>query len=265
MCASRATRWCMVPRVAVLRCTLKLRDGRVHIGYTPAFDPADRSLWLTATPDSPAGTMFTLERARVVVLESLDGRPVVLPTSTRGAGGEVTARAVFADGEVLTGRRSGEVPGIGVWLEPPGRGRARAFVPTEAAERIDEVSDEGDSFDAIERWAFLPAEPSLPPSLSSLTMPVSPAALRGGGSLSMPPPSRLMPSASSIGGGADATPTDAIPAVSASDVDAQHTQPVALPLVAPPVPPTSRTWPDGSLSESSSITTPDLPMPALDE
>lgn len=253
----------MVPRVAVLRCTLKLRDGRVHIGYTPAFDPADRSLWLTATPDSPAGTMFTLERARVVVLESLDGRAVAMPAST-SYGAAASVRALFADGEVLVARRIGEVPGIGVWLEPPGRARARAFVPTEAAERIEEIADDADSFDAIQRWAFLPAEPSMPPSLSSLTMPLSPA-MRGGGSLSMPPPSRLLPSASSISSG-DATPTDAIPAVSASDLDAQHTQPVALPLVPPPVPPTSRTWPDGGMSEStSSITTPDLVRPDLDE
>ena len=69
----------------------------------------------------------------------------------------------------------------------------------------------------------------------------------------------------------DATPTDAIPAVSHSELESQRTQPVALPTMAlTPVPTSSNTWPDGladgaSVEHASSITTPDLARPDLDD
>jgi hypothetical protein len=347
--------------VATLRCTLKLRDGRIQLGYTPAFDPADRSVWLTAAPDAPAGTMFPLDRLRVVVLETLDLRPVPMPASVPSTSGTQWVRLTFPDGEALAGRLAFESEGLGLWIEPSLRGRARAFVPADAA-RIAPLDAPVE-----EEWAFLPPPPTVPPSRSSMTMPVQalaavpPAAtaaranaaprpspiapsVTGVRDDSMPPPSRMrdssesspdsilrgasssaemfvrVPSEPNISGvsasnsgilreqtvgmmapptpvpsssGAhpgDSTPTDAIPAVSASDLEAQHTQPIELPLVPPPVPspvPTlppsasslsgppspSTTWPDGLLSglpgghadNTASVTTPDLPLPDLDK
>lgn len=251
-----------------LRCTLKLRDGRVHLGYTAGFDPHDRSVWLTATPDSPAGTMFTLDRARVLVLESLDGRAVQLPTSTAYDDGGPIIRVAFDDGDALIGRRTAEVPGLGVWLEPAGRGRARAFVPADAGGRPSEAFDV-DPHGRERSWSFLPEPPSLPPSRSSLTMPALPPVVATP-TPATPAPTIVAPSLARRSGDdpnpSDVTPTDAMPVVSPLDLHSDRTQPVAMPLVPPPVPAPSKTWPDDAPPDStSSITMPDLARPALDD
>lgn len=267
----------MVAAVAVLRCTLKLRDGRVHSGYTPAFDPADGSVWLTATPDSPAGTMFTLERLRAIVLEPMEGRAIVMPTTTAYEDPGTPIHVVFADGEVLAARRKAVVPGIGTWVGPAGRPPAWAFVPAEAPERIAEA-DGGTGFEL--EWGFLPVAPSVPPrpSLSSLTLPLmSPARLSAAPTVPPPSPSSSItreielpdaplvaatspPPASLSSSGEDAT--DAMPAITAEDLH-QHTQPVPIPLVPPRAPSTA--WPEDPSESNSSITTPDLRRPELDE
>jgi len=132
----------------VLRCTLKLRDGRVHVGFTPAFDPADGSVWLTATPDSPAGTMFTIERLRALVLEPNAGRAISLPE--HGDHTTMPIRLDYPDGEQLYGERKVDLPGVGLWIEPPGLPGARAFVPKSAAT----VEIDADAMGA-EGWSFL--------------------------------------------------------------------------------------------------------------
>lgn len=259
--------------VPSLRCTLKLKDGRVLVGYTPAFDPADLSLWLTATPDSPAGTMYVLDRLAVVVLETLDGRAAPLPSKTVVEALAEKVRLHLADGRELSGRRVADVTGLGWWLQPSGRGLARAFVCADGVTTL-ELDDDERSSDAEREWSFLPPPPTLPPSRSSLTMPLSvPPKASTVGRL-VPPPIPTAPSTREprpVSTSWDATPTDAIPAVSHSELESQRTQPVALPTMAlTPVPTSSKTWPDGiadgaAIEHASSITTPDLARPDLDD
>jgi len=253
--------------VPSLRCTLKLKDGRVHVGYTPAFDPADRSLWLTATPDSPAGTMYTLDRLAVVVLETLDGRAAPLPSRTVVEALAERVRLHLADGRSLSGRRVADVSGLGWWVQPSGRGLARAFVCADGVATL-ELDDDERSEDDEREWSFLPPPPTLPPSRSSLTMPLSvPPKASTVGRL-VPPPVPTAPSTREprpVSSTWDATPTDAVPAISHSELESQRTQPVALPTGSlAPVPIASQTWPDG-VEHASSITTPDLARPDLDD
>lgn len=258
--------------VPSLRCTLKLKDGRVHVGYTPAFDPADRSLWLTATPDSPAGTMYMLDRLAVVVLEALDGRAAPLPAKTAVEALAERVRVRLADGRELSGRRVAEVAELGWWLQPSGRGLARAFVCADGVATLARDDDERSGDGELE-WSFLPPPPTLPPSRSSLTMPLTaPPKASTVGKLVPPPiptaPSTREPRPESSAW--DVTPTDAVPALSHSELESQRTQPVALPTGAlAPVPTTSQTWPDGLaegvVEHPSSITTPDLERPDLDD
>jgi hypothetical protein len=112
-----------------LKVTIRLLDGRLMFGYTPAFDPHDRSVWLTPTPRSPAGTMVELDKIKIVVLEPTDGRPVALPSWVEKRDPTAGVRLDFKDGDAVIGRQKARVDGSGLWLQPTGHSFARAFVP----------------------------------------------------------------------------------------------------------------------------------------
>ncbi|MCC7383577.1 MAG: hypothetical protein IT384_17185 [Deltaproteobacteria bacterium] len=139
-----------------MRVVLRLRDGQILSGYTPAFDPLDGSIWLSPAPDSPAGTMVAIDRVQVLVLESNDGRPVPLPGSAVRTDPSGAISISFQDQEPLIGRHKADAPGLGLWLQPAGRAFARAFVPLSAGPDIDEATDaEADAAgDDQHGWGF---------------------------------------------------------------------------------------------------------------
>ncbi len=112
-----------------LRIVVRLRDGQVLSGYTPAFEPRDGAVWISPAPSSPAGTMLRLDRADVLVLEARDGRPIRLPDSAVAIVPSVGVRIGFTSGEPLFGKLKADVPQLGTWVEPIGRSSARAFIP----------------------------------------------------------------------------------------------------------------------------------------
>jgi hypothetical protein len=135
------------------KVTVKLRDGRVITGYTPGFDPADGSIWVTPEVASPQGVMVALERISIVILERLDRRPVVPPGPTL-ADPSVAIRLDFADGESLFGRKKPTGAARGVWVQPEGRPFARAFVPDggAAVAEVDEAAFGDESSES--GWTF---------------------------------------------------------------------------------------------------------------
>jgi hypothetical protein len=136
------------------KVTVKLRDGRVITGYTPGFDPADGSIWVTPEVASPQGVMVALDRVSIVILERLDRRPVVPPGPTL-ADPSVAIRLDFADGESLFGRKKPTGAARGVWVQPEGRPFARAFVPDGGAsvEEVDEAAFGDERSEA--GWTFV--------------------------------------------------------------------------------------------------------------
>jgi hypothetical protein len=149
--------------IVPLRATLRARDGSVSHGYTPAFDPADGSLWLQPTPDSPAGSMIAIDRIEVLYLEARDGRPIAIPRSQsnlRGSGDELWC-VQLQRGERLYARSISDVPGRGMWLDPVGRSLSRAFVPSSQVALVQE-SPTSPNLDVSDGWSFTNlAEPSL--------------------------------------------------------------------------------------------------------
>lgn len=147
------------------RVTLKLRDGRVLAGFTPAFDPKDGSLWLSPEANSPAGTMVPLTKVALVLLEPTDRRPVELPASDQPADKSMGIRINFGDGDVLVGRTKANVVGMGVWVQPSGKSFARAFV-TDGVSVSVELDEDGDfATDAGMLSLAPPAFSAVPPPL----------------------------------------------------------------------------------------------------
>lgn len=137
--------------VGPLRVVLRLRDGQVLSGYTPAFAPEDGSVWVSPAPSSPAGTMIKLEKVEVLLIESKDGRPATLPASAVLADDSGVVQVAFDGSEPVYGRIKAKAPGIGLWLQPVGRAFARAFVPSSATSSV----FPGDPSDDDAGWAFV--------------------------------------------------------------------------------------------------------------